>query len=359
MNCKKQLNEITEIYNRLATDTTFLPGYSGALDEIEASTGSCHRAFILGLLRIEKLVHDVLKSTEPAFICGEDRNGRPKIIGISLSKYFLDVTELFELYDNEYNYSAQVTLFFSCCFKLELGQEYFFDPTRFTNRKVRQFELFNELIELLRTESQGKEFQAHLRRQTEKPRLRLKSAKKLVEKILEKRTRFEAIRIDLSFDYSLADNINLHFAKICIAKFFNNRRHKPRLFDNYLGGLWKLEWAPLKGYHFHLLLFFKDIKKDAHLAFLLIDYWKRVITKGMGIGFNCNAKKYEYQRLGIGRIELKDAAKIKILIEDVIGYMAKTDQALLATRLKGERVFMPCPGPKRGKGGRPRIGYDQ
>ncbi len=359
MNRKEIFKETNETYNRLATDTSFLPSYPTPFYESGNSAGSCHRAFILGLLRIEQMVCEVLSSTEPAFICKEDRSGKEKVLGLFLSKYFFEVTELFELYDVEYSYSAQVTLFCSCCFKLQLGQEYFFKPTLLTNRNIRQFEVFNELIELLRTDSRSKEFQSHLRRQTEKPRVRLRSAEKLVRKMLEKRTRFDAIRIDLSFDYSLASDVTLQSAKQCIARLFNNRRHKPRLFDNYLGGLWKLEWAPVKGYHFHLLLFFKDIKKDAGLAFLLIDYWKRVITKGMGIGFNCNAKKHEYQRLGIGRIELKDEAKIRILLEDVIAYMAKTDQSLLATRLKGERIFMPCPGPKRGRGGRPRTYYDE
>lgn len=356
MNTKTYIDQIRDTYNKLAIDATFLPGFSSHLNEEDLSDCSCHRAFILGLLKIEQLVFDILSSKEPAYSRKEVKPGKFQVLKHPLSKYFLDVNDLFRyLYDIDYQYSAHVSLFFNCCFRLDLGNEELLCPTRLTAKGARQFELFNELIELIRIESQGRDFQSHLRRQTEKPRIRLKSARRLIGKMLDKRTRFDAIRIDLSFRYDLAADITLQEAKSNVARFFNNRRHKSSLFEKYLGGLWKLEWAPLKGYHFHLLLFFKDIEKDAQLAFLLIDYWKRVITHGKGIGFNCNAKKHEYQRLGIGRIERRDYQKIEILIEDVIGYMAKTDQALLATRLKGERVFMPCPGPKRGRGGRPRM----
>lgn len=355
MMCLSEFDKIVETYNRVAIDNSFLHDHSSSIAEDGVSTDLSHREFISRLLCIEKLVCDVLDSCEFGYEFIELQPGRSNLRRLPLSKYFLDINDLLEIYSPEYEYSSSVDLFFRCCSILDIGSEYLVKPLRYTTRGVRQFELFNDLIRCIRVEALSSVYRDSVYRQREKQERRMRSARKLVSDMLEKRSRFDVIRIDLSYQYEAANNITLQQAKSDLARLFSNRRHKPRLFEKYLGGLWKLEWAPLKGYHFHLLLFFKDIEKDAYLAQGIIKYWNASITKGKGIGFNCNAKKNEYQRLGIGRIERTDELKLKILIEDVIYYLAKTDQCLRAKKVGGEKVFMPCPGPKRGVGGRPRV----
>lgn len=346
--------QIDEMYRRLALDTSLLPDHNSPHDHDESSNDSCHRSYILELLKIEHFVREVTISNEPAFSLGDVRAGRTRVIKHPLALYFNETTDLYQLYTPEYEYSAHVSLFFQCCFALDLGKECFLDPLRYTSRQTRQFELFNELISLIRTESRSDRFKSLLRYKDEKPKRRQESAEDFIRKILHKRSRVEVLRIDFSYRYDLAGDITAADAKADLARFLGNRRHKQSLFRNYLGSLWKLEWAPLKGFHFHLLFFFKEINlgQDAHWAFKLISYWKS-ITKGKGIGFNCNEKKEQYQRLGIGRLDRSDHAKLKILFEDVVSYIVKSDQFLRAVRFGNDRCFGTSVPPIKSNAGRP------
>ena len=91
-------------------------------------------------------------------------------------------------------------------------------------------------------------------------------------------------------------------------QFKNNWRGKSTLFANLKGYIWKLEWGPGKGIHYHLIFFFdgSQVLKDAYLAQQIGKYWTEVITKGSGLYWNCNASKDQYRELGIGVIRADD-----------------------------------------------------
>jgi len=148
---------VQEVYRRMAYEAGNKSDFTIDVNNDSLEEFS-HRDYILELLKIENLVNLITSSNLPAFTIKEIRYGKPHLNKHPLAKYFQSITELFELSSPEYEYSPNVELFFSCCFKLELGKEYLRNPLAYGNRPVRQFEIYNELIELIRTESRTQNF---------------------------------------------------------------------------------------------------------------------------------------------------------------------------------------------------------
>lgn len=91
------------------------------------------------------------------------------------------------------------------------------------------------------------------------------------------------------------------------------------------GYAWKLEFASRKAFHYHLLLFFCGNRHQDHveIARRLGEYWRQVITDGVGTYHNCNAN--DYPRSGLGMISYADHQKLSYLKEDVVSYLTKPD----------------------------------
>ena len=346
---------VCETYSRIAYDTSFLDNEE-INGEAQIAFGMSHRDYVLELLRVEELVRSILSSNLPAFEMKAGGFGILRLDRLPLSKYFMSVDELIKLSTPLYEYSAHVDLFFTCCSKLELGKEWLRDPIGYTSRPVKQYELFNELIDSIRKESKSKEFRAKVYSQKIKTKHRLVSAGEYIDELFMVSSKLQVLRIDLSYQYDKSSDITVENAKEDLQHLLNNRRNKPLLFKNNIGYIWKLEWGPDKGYHFHLIFFYKgrELWKDAYWAGLIGEYWKHRITKGRGTYFNCNASKDKYHRLGIGMIDRKDMAKRKILLDDVVGYFAKTDQFLRAVTLGKGDCFGKGEPPQKSSAGRPR-----
>src|ERR1035437_8614521 len=143
-----------EIYNWIEDNSTYVEtdkdgNTTSAIDVV------CHE-FIKALIRIEEFVAEVLSTDDPAFVMRErliERNDIRKLQShldkLSLARHFTAVIKLFQNYSIEYKYSPHVELFFQCCFKLELASEWFSNPLANTSKPKKQFELFNELLELI------------------------------------------------------------------------------------------------------------------------------------------------------------------------------------------------------------------
>lgn len=318
-----------------------------------------HRDYILELLKIENLVNLITSSELPGFTIKEIKYGKPHLTKYPLAKYFQSITELFELASSEYEYSPNVELFFSCCTKLELGKEYLRSPLAYGNRPIRQFEIYNELIELIRSESRTQKFRSRVSSQRYKSTYRLESSKSLINEVFANCSSVEVLRIDFSYKYPDAEHVTAEKARSDLKRFLNNRRHNKSLFQYCLTYIWKLEWGPDKGYHFHLIFFYNGryVCNDSYWSNQLCKYWEE-ITKGIGQSHDCNRDKDRYIRRGIGTITRKNDAKRKILVEDVVGYLTKTDQCLRVKKLGRDRCYGKGKPPKKSNAGRPRDDDD-
>jgi hypothetical protein len=77
--------------------------------------------------------------------------------------------------------------------------------------------------------------------------------------------------------------VTLQEVKANFYQLLSNKRHNA-IFDDLVGYVWKLEYGDLKGYYYHLILFFKgsEVKCDFKKGREIGEYWRDVITKGRG-----------------------------------------------------------------------------
>lgn len=326
-----------ELYEMLA----YGHSHNEEADEHTQESGHSHQDYVLDLLGIERFVELVLSTSLPAFV--ESRTSAKHVVVRNqlLSKHFPHINFYSQLELPEYKYSAYVELFFKCSLTLELHKEFFYNPIALTSKGGRQYSLYNKLINLIRTESNSPEFKHHIALRARRTLARQRSVEKYINTLLENHSRLLVLRIDFSYLFEFAKNITADKAKGDLSHFLSNKRGNPALFANLVGYIWKLEWGQKKGYHFHLIFFYngRNVMKDTYWATQLGEYWKHQITAGIGNYHNCNASKHKYYRLGIGMLERSDDAKRKVLFNDVVGYLTKTDQYLMAAQLVKHRCI--------------------
>lgn len=303
-----------------------------------------YKHFLHNLWEIESFIDLVTSSNNLGFIEVESKFGTIGLKELApLSKYFSCVKTFAEQLEFGYEYSLKVGLFLDCWVKLKLGEVFLNNPRLLSTSGKKQFELFNDFVELIRTESKTPVFRKKISRAKEKFERRCRSADIYIDSILKNRsTRLLVLRLDLAYRREISKKINIDEAEVDLNRFFNNRRGKTKLFNGWLGHVVKKEWSPQKGVHFHLIIFLDaNLRwKDDYLARAIGEYWEKVTeirpvsdVVQRGIYWNCNDSKFEYKRYGIGTIAIDDIEKRKILLDDVVSYLAKTDQQLLPHQL--------------------------
>ena len=288
-----------------------------------------------------------------------------------LGKYFTWVYGYAIQLEFGYEYSLRVELFMNCWKTLRLWEVLFDDPNGFTPVEgKKKYELFNDFIDLIRTESRTVQYRKRVSRANEKVAKRWRRSKLLVDALFEYRSsRLLVLRLDFGYRREIAKDITAAVAKADLDHFLNNRRGNPKLFRGWLSYIRKMEFAPQKGIHFHLIIFFNGVlrHKDAYLAQKIGEYWEKV-TEMRGRYWNCNDSKHEYKRRGIGLIEHDDETKRNILLDDVVMYLAKTEQhvrsSILGSSVGNESddhdethklfVLGAIPHKRRSVSGRPR-----
>lgn len=331
-----------EIYKSIAVHSAF-----SEVNETGEVVGfvedEAYRSFIGYLVRIEEFVSDVLSDKDPGFRIEQRGYGKPLLRKLPLSKYYHSVIDLYNRgYRPDFEFSPYVDLFFCCCAVLELEKEGFTDPQDYSSSPKKQYELYNELLDLIRAEATKPDFKKKTRRGRENSLRNYRSASEYVDALFQYcDKRLLVLRIDFSYQQEVAKDVTVEEANEDMDHFLNNRRGNSTLFKGWVGYIRKLEWGPDKGLHFHLIIFFKGSMRyqDEYIAKIIGEYWKK-ITNGRGIYWNCNANKDKYWRLGVGMVRQDDVEKRKILLEDVLRYLIKPEQYLRAKKLGKGRAFV-------------------
>lgn len=331
-----------QIYNSLEYESLDLFESDIKFDKIIHGTDGTHHAMITKLSAIERFTDSAISTELPAFEFNTNNKGNLVKKRYPLSRYYTEFNDLNGYLSDEYTYSAKVNLFLDCYNQLDLDKTFLaWHHNCDTHLFRREYEQFNSLIDRIRSASNEESFIRKLKSQKDKVNRRLKVAHRHIDNLIGKRCKLLVLRVDFSYRKDLVGQITLDEAKRDLEHFLSNRRSKPSLFENMDGYIWKLEYGPDKGYHYHLVLFFNGSKhqSDYYLAREIGEYWKHCITKGRGIYFNCNAKKSDYWHIGIGMIRRDDDTMISNLKHRVIGYLVKSDQYLMAKRLGNNRCF--------------------
>jgi hypothetical protein len=152
-----------------------------------------------------------------------------------------------------------------------------------------------------------------------------------------------AYRKDVDTAFLNEEEINEKYwqAKADREHLFRNTRSNS-LFNSMVGYCWKLELAPHKGFHYHMIFFYdgSKVQQDTNIARMIGEYWMNVITQGKGLYYNCNADKSKYERCGIGTINHYDT-ELRENLNLAAQYLAKPDDYLRdnASNIEVDRTF--------------------
>ena len=186
---------------------------------------------------------------------------------------------------------------------------------------------------------------------------RVKSTTQYMDRISERHSKVNIIRVDLAYSKK-NKNVTLKEANKDLDHMFNNMRSKPIIFKDKVGHMCLREYTKDKGVHIHAIFLFdgQKVQKDTHKAEQIGNYWKELTKDKEGSFHNCHYNKYKYK--GIGMLNHNDKEKRKIVDEHVISYLCKDDKDQDIEPIKTNktsRAFTRGIIPKsKGNMGRPR-----
>ncbi|WP_454838286.1 YagK/YfjJ domain-containing protein [Pseudomonas mohnii] len=323
-------------------------------------------SLVLELRSIEKLMCELAGSKGFLFSsCTHKRDG-VKVKVERLGRYFVDKLKrgkgMFERCFPSHEVNPYVEVFFKCVDRVD--DLHLLRVWR-TLRSVTAeafLGIMNDLVEFVRLELSSDDFKAVLKRFRKASFKRINSLEGYIDALFARHSRMLVVRVDLSYQsgfvsgredfYGDVKKVKAHWAKI------QKDLHKGIPVDGLLGFACKLEYGQLKGFHFHLLLFYNgsNHRQDGVLARMIGEYWRDSITAGAGRYFNCNAVKDKYRYLGIGMIGFNQSDRISALKNRVASYLTKVDYWIRLSPESGRSFFRGnMPKLKSVKRGRPRA----
>lgn len=163
-------------------------------------------------------------------------------------------------------------------------------------------------------------------------------------------SRLQIVRVDC--EYTQEDSPNITYDTACHHRerlFQQVRSHYPAL----VGYLWKLEWGPKTGFHYHCIFFFDghQVRQDVTLGEQIGMLWARQITGAQGRYFNCNRGAVQrYKHNALGECNYHDINKRKGL-DCLARYLTKVDEQIVMTT--PGRTFQTSKAPVIPEGPRP------
>jgi hypothetical protein len=185
--------------------------------------------------------------------------------------------------------------------------------------------MLNQLVTEYRDEVNNSAFRQDLRKYQRNSMKNLKGVTNYIQHLFNNHARLLVLRLDLSWAKMHSGSITPEIAKQQRQQLLRNMKRK-RLFKNVLGMVWKLEYGPDRGFHYHTLFFLDGNKarSDISICKQFGEYWASVITEGKGTYFNCNAQPERYVKSGIGMVKHDDIVKQEGL-QCAVGYLTKID----------------------------------
>ncbi|MDV7022059.1 inovirus-type Gp2 protein [Atlantibacter subterranea] len=190
---------------------------------------------------------------------------------------------------------------------------------------VTTAEMLNKLVQDYRFAASQAGFKQTYRKYQRASVKNLKGVMNYIRHLQERHSRLLVLRVDLSWANEHKADITADDARKYRQQLFRSMQKNP-LFRHVLGTVWKLEYAPQRKFHYHMLFILNGNKaqQDGVIAHAFGEYWKHTITKGKGIYYNCNANKARYEDCCLGKLERGDSSKDKGLLK-ALSYITKID----------------------------------
>ncbi|MEN3374573.1 inovirus-type Gp2 protein [Dechloromonas sp. ZS-1] len=289
------------------------------------------------LLEIELFVKEVI-SVKPIWLPPEIDNRHLRSLNASLvDSYCFRIEGMFAhgmhtLFDYKNPY---VRLFLTACRNLT-KQEVFMQWVMTAGISIR--EAAYQLISQIQQLAKGNFFRSKLFAHDNWADVSYAKAKDYVDTLFDRCSRYAVVRLDLSYKSDKKHLIDIEQAKLHLDSFLHAKgRERPKIFAKLAGYVWRMDFGIDAGFHFHLLLFFKNAYgvRGAYYGNEFGIYWRDFITKGIGRFENCNAREYRYN--GIGEVNRSDIDKREILQSKVLRYLFKGTQRIPVRQ--GQRKF--------------------
>lgn len=220
--------------------------------------------------------------------------------------------------------------------------------------------MMNDLVADIRREARSDRFLKHIRKFVRAANKRTESLNRYIDALFDKYSRLVVVRVDMAYKASTFVGLNMMECLGQVKKDWATMRkalHKGVPISHVVGFACTLEYGHLKGFHYHLLLFFDGAhhREDIVLGRLIGEYWVENVTNGRGSYYNCNMYKYRYKKLGIGILNYYDVGLIGNLKSQVSSYIVKVDYWVRLIPEYGRSFFRGnMPRIEKVKRGRPR-----
>lgn len=236
----------------------------------------------------------------------------------------------FRYYFPLHDINPYVALLFECVDRFDSPMFFLYASSTFSNEVKQTVIIMNELVEDIRREASSADFKRVIQRFVKAETKRAKSLSLYIDALFNKYSRLIVIRLDLSYSVGSFEGEDIQKNLLEVKADWTKMQrdlHKGLPVKDMLGFACKLEYGHVKGFHFHLLVFYNGstYRKDVALARLIGEHWRQEVTKGKGRYFNCNNKKADYKFLGIGVVSYFDSLLVSNLKSIVARYLVKID----------------------------------
>lgn len=348
--------------------------YQRYADSLFQDTGVIHlrKYYAARMADLAAFVEAVADTDDRPFVLKINQDGTQSYHATELAnRYFKLIHEfvrLISILPTCYSYSEHIEIFREACAALALNdpsliREDNWHPLAFSHPSGMDGAMcFNALCALLRRDWSAKGYKPTFQRRVLETRNRTKEYCSYIDQWFAKLVTLIVLRIDLSYLPDLWETITLDDLRADFEHLYNNARNN-KIYRGWRGYIAKIEYGLGKGFHMHLILLFDTQHKQAlrhiHLAKLIGEYWKNVVTKGRGQYWNCNANSNKYDawgKLGIGLVDARDTKKLDNLKEHVISYLCKMDQFIRPLGVQEAQLIRrgERPKPEAKKRGAPR-----
>ncbi|HHM6774300.1 TPA: hypothetical protein ACWMLF_000943 [Pseudomonas aeruginosa] len=286
-------------------------------------------------LQIESLVQAIEHSDTPAFRITRKRSGYEQVQQTRLSRYFTNIQQMFNLFDDRvpYDYSEHLQAFRDACD--DIGFERSSDGPICMNDRgtywLSHEESMNVLTERIRELTRQQWYQRRPGDRSFEARKQEVEIKAYTDAVLSLYSRTAIIRLNLYYRAEAQ-------ARLRVEQIFTHldaliRKHSRHLiFEHLVGYIYAVEQGGRndgRGYHIHAAYFFNgnQVCRDVWKAIEISELWEE-ITRGQGYAHSCNHDKEQYgDRLGIGQVQRRDQS-MRPHTHEAMTYLVKDDQHL-------------------------------
>jgi len=303
---------------------------------------------------IDRLVTACLRSKSPAFHTQTSSTGKITVRNSRLSEYFSNIQHLLCIYDDKYDYSPSLELFWQVCHDIGLERSASGPVCResFTSGYLSHHESMNFLVRRIRECAARPCYRRVAADQKRAMKERVDAFETYIPRVMEKSPRTTIVRLDLHYLQAVNRITRIEHVYHDLDTLIRRRERHPS-FRYETGYLWCIEQGEDRGFHIHIAFLFdgRYIEDDWKQSLQIGELWLE-ITRDKGYFFSCNHQRHKAKfikegRLAVGIFERPYEAEYEKIFFGV-GYVIKNDQPLLI-KPNGRRTY--------GKGLMPKLQY--